>query len=450
MLLYSFIWRRARDSNPRTGDSPLHDFQSCSFDQLGQLDYETQYQTIKELETINSMVPIWKRSKSEVTDEEYNEFYKSEFHDFADPVRHLNIRAEGALNYDALLFIPGRQPYDLYTRDFEKGLALYSSNVLIMEKCADLLPDCFGFVSGIVDSQDLSLNISRETLQQNSQLRAMARRIEKKIKAELADMRDNDREEYEKFFENFGRMLKLGIYTTYGQQSELLSDLLLFYSAKQQKMVTLDEYLDVAAVDQKAIYYAAGESVDRLVKQPAVTSVLNRGLDVLLCTDEVDVFCLTMLQEYGEKELKNVSSGDLGLETEEEKAQAEEAAKANEALLGAMKELLPEQVAKVVVSTRLGEGDTPACVTAAGMISLEMERIMASNPTAEQRVKSEHVLELNPNHPVFATLQAAQEAGDSEKVKLYSEVLYDQALMVEGLPLADPLAFAQAISALLV
>jgi len=410
-------------------------------------DFKPYVEPYTEIETINSMVPIWKRSKSEVTPEEYSEFYKSEFRDFSDPLKTASVHAEGTLTYDALLFIPGRAPFDLYSKEYKKGLALYSANVLIMEKCEELLPDYFSFVRGVVDSQDLTLNISRETLQQNSQLRAIERKLEKKIKSELLDLRDNDRENYEVFFENFGRVLKYGIYSNYGMQKELLSDLLLFYSAKQEKMIILDEYLESAQPDQEAIYYATGESTDRLAKMPITTTVLNKGFDVLLCTQDVDEFCISSLMDYQEKPFKNVAGGDLGLESEEEKAQAEEATKENESLFGAMKDALEGKVTKVAVSTRLTEA--PAALTAEGPISLEMEKILSQMPDADE-VKSERVLEVNMKHAVFSSLQAAQTAGDTEKVKRYAGLLYNQALLVEGMPIEDPIAFAQAISDLMV
>ena len=426
-------------------------------------DYTPEYETYFELDTINSMVPIWKRNKSEVAEEEYNEFYKTDFHDFADPARTFSVHAEGALSYDALLFIPGRAPFDLYSKDFKKGLALYSSNVLIMEKCEELLPDHYNFVRGVVDSQDLTLNISRETLQHNSQLRAIGRKIEKKITSELQKMRDNDREEYEKFFENFGRGLKFGIYTSYGMLKDQLADLLLFYSAKQERLVTLSEYVEAMPEGQKAIYYAAGESIDRLGKLPVVKTVLGKGYDVLLCTQDVDEFCFQSMMTYGPepeldaedkpiegtgpKELKNVASGDLDLASEEEKKEAEEAAKENEALFAAMKDALGDAVTSVAVSSRLT--DAPACISAAGPISLEMERIMAQMPDGGEAPKSERVLELNVKHPVFDVLKAAQEAGDADKVKLYAEVLYNQALIVEGMPIDDPVAYANAVTKLM-
>ncbi len=419
-------------------------------------DYKPEFEDYTELETVNSMVPIWKRKKSEVTDEEYAEFYKSTFHDFTDPARTMSFHAEGALTYDALLFIPGRAPYDLYSKDYKKGLALYSSNVLIMEKCEDLLPDHFNFVKGVIDSQDLQLNISRETLQYNSQLRAIARRIEKKVASELADMRDNDRETYEKVFENFGRGLKYGIYTSYGMAKGQLADLLLFYSAKQQKMVTLEEYVRAMPVDQESVFYAAGDSVERLAKMPAVTGVLDKGFDVLLCTQDVDDFCMMAMQSYAapveegeearELPLKNVACGDLGLESEEEKTASEAVAKENEALFAAMADALGDRVARVAVSARLT--DAPVCITAEGPVSLEMEKVLAAGPDGAD-VKSERVLEVNAKHEVFDVLKDAQAAGDADKVKLYTEILYDQALLMEGLPIDDPVAYAQAVTKLM-
>lgn len=409
-------------------------------------DYQPEWEEYTELETVNSMIPIWKRCKSDVSDEDYNEFYKSQFHDFTDPLRTISVHAEGALSYDVLLFIPARSPFDLWSKDYKKGLELYSSNVLIMEKCEELLPDYYNFVRGVVDSQDLTLNISRETLQHNSQLTAIARKVEKKISSELEKMLKNAREDYEKFFEQFGRNLKYGIYTSYGTKKDELGGLLLFYSAKRQKMVTLDEYIEAMGDDQKAIYYAAGESVDRLAKMPMVTSVLAHGYDVLLCTQDVDDFCFQAMQSYGEKELKNVAGGNLDLESESDKTAAEEATKENEALISAMKEALGDKVVKVAVSPVLT--DAPSALSSEGPISLEMEKVMAGMPDAEG-MKSQRVLELNANHPVFDVLRSAQEAGDTEKVADYTELLYNQALLVEGLPIDDPVAYAQAVCKLM-
>lgn len=405
-------------------------------------DYKPEFETVREEKTINSMIPIWKRRKSEVTQEDYNEFYKSDFHDFADPMDTITVHAEGTLTYDALLFIPSCPPYDFYTKDYEKGLALYSSNVLIQEKCAELLPDYYSFVRGVVDSQDLSLNISRETLQHNSQLRAIANKVEKKITGELEKMLKNDREKYEKFFENFGRNLKFGIYTSYGAKKDTLGDLLLYYSAKDKKMITLKEYVEAMPEDQKSIFYATGETVERLANRPIVTSVLSKGYDVLLCPQDVDEFCLMSMGEWEEKQFKNVAGGDLGLETEDEKNAAEEITKENEDLFNAMKDALDGKVKRVAVSARLT--DTPSCVTAEGPITLEMEKILGQGPDGEH-IKSDRVLELNAQHPVFKALQKAFEAKDDEKVKSYARVLYDQALITEGLPIDDPVAYTQAV-----
>ena len=445
-------------------------------------DYKPEWEDYQELETINSMTPIWKKRGSDVTPEEYNEFYKSTFHDWEDPARTFSLHAEGTLEYDALLFIPGKAPFDLYSRDYEKGLELYSSNVLIMEKCADLLPDYYNFVRGVVDSADVTLNISRETLQQTRQLQAMERRIEKKVTSELESMRDNDRDDYVKFFENFGRGLKYGIYQSYGMKKDELGGLLLFWSAREQKYVTLQEYAEAMPEGQKAVYYAAGDDRDRLAKMPVVKAVLDKGYDVLLCTEDVDEFCFQAMRDFEAKglpktyeddaareaaqkaqadgaepetedrtlELKNVSSGDLDLATEEEKKSAEEAAKANEDLFSAMKEALGEDVVtKVTVSARLtAADDAPSCVSAEGPVSLEMEKVLSAGPAPED-IKSQRVLEVNAAHPVFAKLQAAQQAGDKDKLALYTSLLYDQALLTEGLPVADPVAFAQNVCKLM-
>ena len=444
-------------------------------------DYTPEWEDYTELETINSMTPIWKKRSSEVTDEEYAEFYKSTFHDWSDPARTFTLHAEGTLEYDALLFIPGQAPFDLYSRDYEKGLELYSSNVLIMEKCADLLPDYYNFVRGVVDSADVSLNISRETLQQTRQLQAMARRIEKKITSELEFMRDQSREDYEKFFENFGRGLKYGIYQSYGMKKDELAGLLLFWSARDQKMVTLQEYAAAMPAGQKAIYYAAGDSRERLAKMPVVEAVLAKGYDVLLATQDVDEFCFQAMRDFTAKglpkayeddaareaaekavadgaepevedrtlELKNVTSGDLDLATEDEKKAAEEATKANEGLFGAMKDALGEKVEKVAVSTRLAADGAPAVITSEGPLSLEMEKVLSVGPEADKAPKATRVLEVNAKHPVFEKLRAAQEAGETEKVGLYAELLYNQALLVEGIMPEDPVAFATQVCELM-
>lgn len=418
-------------------------------------DYKPEYETYTELETLNSMVPIWKRPKSEVKDEDYNEFYKSKFMDYTDPLRVITSRTEGTATYTALLFIPGSTPYDYYTKEYEKGLALYASGVMIMEKCGDLLPDYFSFVKGVVDSEDLSLNISRETLQKDNQLKLMRNSLEKKIKNELHAMLVNDREKYETFWKSFGRQIKFGIYGDYGMHKDLLGDLLMFYSAKEKKLVTLDEYIEKMPEEQKCIYFAAGDDTDRLSKLPNAQLVLSKGYDLLLCTEDVDEFCLQILRTYPRKdaegkdgtvEFKNVNSGDLGLETEEEKKAAEDATAENKSLFDAMKDALDGKVKEVKVSTRLK--DHPVCLSADGPLSIEMEKVLSKQPGSEG-VKSDKVLELNVNHPVFAVLKAAQEAGDTDKLKKYSALLYAQAQLIEGLPVDDPAAYAEAVCSLM-
>ena len=417
--------------------------------------YTPEWEEYTELETLNSMVPIWKKQKSEVTDEEYNTFYKNHFGDYADPARVIVSRTEGTANYNALLFIPSHRPYDYYTKEYEKGLALYASGVLIMDKCPDLLPDYFSFVKGIVDSQDLSLNISRETLQKDSQLKLIHNALEKKIKNELNAMLVNDRAKYEEFWKEFGRQIKFGVYSDYGMHAELLRGLLLFYSAKEQKMVTLEEYVEKMPADQKYIYFAAGESADRLAKLPAAELVLDKGYDLLLLTEDVDEFCLQIMRSFPRKdaegkdgtvEFKNINSGDLGLESEEEKKAAEDATAENKALFDQMKDALADKVKEVRVSTRLK--DHPVCLSADGPLSIEMEKVLARQPGSEG-VKSDKVLELNANHPVFAVLKAAQEAGDVAKVENYSRLLYAQAQLIEGLPVDDPTAYTQAVCELM-
>ena len=409
-------------------------------------DYKPEWETYTELETLNSMVPIWKRPKSEVKDEDYNEFYKNKFNDWQDPLRVITSRTEGTATYTALLFIPGQTPYDFYTKEYEKGLALYASGVMIMEKCGDLLPDYFSFVKGVVDSEDLSLNISRETLQKDSQLRLMRNSLEKKIKNELHAMLNNDREKYETFWKAFGRQIKFGIYGDYGMHKDLLGDLLLFWSAKEKKLVTLDEYIEKMPEDQKCIYFAAGDDTDRLNKLPNAQLVQSKGYDVLLCTEDVDEFCLQMMRDYKEKEFKNINSGDLGLETEEEKKAAEETAAENKELFEQIKTALNGKVKAVKVNPTLQ--DHPVSLSSEGGISMEMEKVLRKMPTGEN-VESTKVLELNPNHPVFAALKAAHEAGDADKVSSYAELLYDQAMLIAGLPIEDPVAYAQLVCGLM-
>ena len=428
-------------------------------------DYKPEYEDYQELDTLNSMTPIWKKRQSEVKQEDYNEFYQSTFHDWSDPARTVSFHAEGTLSYDALLFIPSRRPFDLYSKDYEKGLALYSSNVLIQEKCADLVPDHYNFVHGVVDSPDVSLNISRETLQQNSQLRAIARRVEKKIHSELEDMRDNDREVYETFFENFGRGIKFGIYNSYGMKAADLADLLLFWSAKKGKQVTFAEYADAMPEGQDKIYFAAGDSRERLEQVPAVRSALDHGFDVLLCTQDVDEFMFQVMRSWHQDgiegdvehegteerdlELANVANADLDFATDDEKAEAEKATSEHQELFDDLKEGLGDKVTSVRVAA--GLGDAPATIASEGPVSLEMERVISQGPDADaaSAPKAQRVLQLNAAHPVFAKLVAAREAGDKDRLKLLGSILYDQALLVEGLSVDDPVEFARNVAKLM-
>ncbi|MFR4877996.1 MAG: molecular chaperone HtpG [Ruthenibacterium lactatiformans] len=411
-----------------------------------------EYETYTEDETLNSMVPIWKRDKKKVKDEEYAQFYKDKFGDYSDPARVIQSKTEGTATFNALLFIPSRTPYNYYTKEYEKGLQLYSSGVLIMEKCADLLPDYFSFVKGLVDSEDLSLNISREMLQHDSQLKLIKTTLERKIKNELASWLKNDREKYEEFFRNFGLQLKMGCYASYGMNKELLQDLLLFHSAKENKLVTLREYYEAMPEDQKYIYYAAGESTDRLAKLPAAERVLDKGFDILYLTDDVDEFMLQMLRSYGdkekEKEFRNISADDLGIETDAEKEEVKAKNEENKELFEAMKEALDGKVTEVRLSQRLKSH--PVCLSSSGPLSIEMEKVLNSMPAQQEKVKSEKVLELNGEHEVFAALNRLFEAGDKEKLAAYSEILYDQALLIEGLALEDPVAYANNVCKLMV
>ena len=411
-----------------------------------------EYETYTEDETLNSMVPIWKRDKKKVKDEEYAQFYKDKFGDYSDPARVIQSKTEGTATFNALLFIPSRTPYNYYTKEYEKGLQLYSSGVLIMEKCADLLPDYFSFVKGLVDSEDLSLNISREMLQHDSQLKLIKTTLERKIKNELASWLKNDREKYEEFFRNFGLQLKMGCYASYGMNKELLQDLLLFHSAKENKLVTLREYYEAMPEDQKYIYYAAGESTDRLAKLPAAERVLDKGFDILYLTDDVDEFMLQMLRSYGdkekEKEFRNISADDLGIETDAEKEEVKAKNEENKELFEAMKAALDGKVTEVRLSQRLKSH--PVCLSSSGPLSIEMEKVLNSMPAQQEKVKSEKVLELNGEHEVFAALKRLFEAGDKEKLAAYSEILYDQALLIEGLALEDPVAYANNVCKLMV
>lgn len=411
-----------------------------------------EYENYTEDETLNSMVPIWKRDKKEVTSEEYAQFYREKFSDYSEPARVIQSKTEGTATFRALLFVPSRTPFNYYTKEYEKGLQLYSSGVLIMEKCADLLPDYFSFVKGLVDSEDLSLNISREMLQHDGQLKLIKSTLERKIKNELSGWLKNEREEYEKFFKNFGLQLKMGCYASYGTNKELLQDLLLFHSAKQEKLVTLREYYEAMPEEQKYIYYAAGESTERLAKLPAAERVLDKGYDILYLTDDVDEFMLQMLRNYGdkekEKEFRNISSDDLGIETEAEKEETKARNEENKPLFDAMKDALAGKVVEVRLSQRLKTH--PVCLSSSGPLSIEMEKVLNSMPAQPEKVTSEKVLEINGEHEVFAALKRLHDAGDTEKLAAYSEILYAQAQLIEGLSLEDPVAYANSVCKLMV
>lgn len=393
-----------------------------------------EYETYTEVETLNSMVPIWRKNKNELTDEDYNSFYKEKFFDYSDPLKVIHTYTEGAATYHALLFIPAKAPYNYYTRDYEKGLKLYASGVLIMDSCKDLLPDHFSFVKGLVDSEDLSLNISREMLQHDRQLKVIASRLEKKIKSELLSMLKNDREKYEEFFKNFGLQLKYGVYNGFGANKELLQDLLLFYSSSEQKLVTLEEYVSRMKEDQKYIYYAGGESREQIERLPQTELVKDKGYEILYLTDDVDEFALQMMHDYSEKEFKSVSASDLDLDTEEEKKEFEKQTEENKDLLTFMKDALDGKVKAVVLSKRLKSH--PVCLSNEGMLSIEMEKVLNAMPN-DQKVKAERVLEVNASHPIFEKLSKLY-AEDQEKLKTYAQLLYTQAELIEGMPVEDP------------
>ena len=405
-----------------------------------------EYETYTEDETLNSMIPLWKRAKSDVSDEEEAAFYQEKFGDWNKPAKVIRSKTEGTATYTAMLFIPSRAPFNYYTKEYEKGLQLYASGVLIMDKCADLLPDYFSFVRGLVDSQDLSLNISREMLQHDHQLRLIRTTLERKIKNELSAWLKNDRSAYEEFFKNFGLQLKVGCYEAYGANKEHLQDLLLFYSAKKESMATLREYVDAMPEDQKYIYYAAGESTEKLSKLPAAENILDKGFDILYLTQDVDEFALQMIREYDKKEFRNISGDDLGLESETEKEEIEAANEAHKELFAAMKEALGDKVAEVKLSQRLKSH--PVCLSTSGALSIEMEKVLNNMPTGE-KVSSRKILEINKNHKVFASLEKAFAAGDKEKVAAYTNLLYAQALLIEGLPIEDPVAYANEVCELM-
>lgn len=402
-----------------------------------------EYEDYIEDETLNSMIPIWKKNKNEVKTEDYERFYMDKHFGYDKPLKSIRSKVEGLVSYTSLLFIPSTTPYDFYTRNFEKGLELYSNGVLIMEKCGDLLPDYFSFVQGLVDSEDLSLNISRELLQHDRQLKLIAKNIKEKIKSELLSMLKNHREDYIKFYNNFGRQLKYGIYSDFGANKDTLQDLIMFYSSTEKKLVTLDEYISRMKEDQKYIYYAPGENIDKIEKLPQTEMVRDKGYEILYLTDEVDEFAIKMLMNYKEKEFKSVYSKDLGFEAEEKDDQKEN--DENKEIFEFMKDVLNGKVKEVRASKRLKSH--PVCLANASDISIEMEKVLSMMPNNEN-IKADKILEINTNHDMFNTIKSAFK-DDKDKLKMISNLLYNQALLIEGLPIEDPVQFANDVCKLI-
>ena len=397
----------------------------------------------KAIETLNSMTPIWKKNKSELKDEDYNNFYMEKFGDYEPPVAHIHSKNEGVATYDALLYIPARAPFDYYSKDYEKGLQLYSSGVMIMEKCADLLPDWFSFVKGVVDSEDLSLNISRELLQQDRQLKIIAKNLEKSIKNELAKLLKNDREKYEKFYSVFGLQFKFGIYQSYGAANETLKDLLMFPSSFDGKNVTLKEYVSRMKEDQREIYYACGETKERIEMLPQLEKIKDKGYEVLYFTQDVDEFAIKVMINYDGKPFKSISDADLDLDTEEEKEEAKKLDEENKDMFTFMQEAIADKVKTVRLSKKLKTH--PVCLSSDGSITIEMEKVLNAMPQNDgNKVKAEKALEINPNHPIFEKLKDLY-ANDKDKLKDYAKLLYDQALLIEGMSIDNPVEFANLV-----
>lgn len=408
---------------------------------------EDEYETVIEPTQLNSMVPIWRKNKNEITKEEYNEFYKSKFYDYEDPIQTVHQKNEGTVTYDALLFIPSHAPFDYYSKEYEKGLQLYSNGVMIMDKCAELLPDYFNFVKGLVDSADLTLNISRETLQHDRILKVIAKNLEKKIKSELEKMLKNDRENYEKFFAAFGVNLKFGVYNNYGMNKDVLQDLLLFYSSSENKLVTLKEYVSRMAEDQKEIYYACGETNDKILMLPQSEAVKAKGYEILCLTDDVDEFALSMLREYDGKKFTNICAENLDLDTEEEKEELKKENEDNKEMFDFMKEALGDKVSKVAFTNKLSR--SAVCLSNEGMVSLGMEKVLNSMPGANGNVKAEVVLEVNKNHAICGKLKELFES-DKDKLKKYTEILYSQACLISGKGIDNPTELSDLICELMV
>ncbi|MCI5794546.1 MAG: molecular chaperone HtpG [Ruminococcus sp.] len=405
-----------------------------------------EYEDYIEVETLNSMVPLWKKNKNELKDEDYKHFYTEKFFDYSEPLKYAHVKNEGNANYDALLYIPSKAPFDYYSKEYEKGLQLYSNGVLIMDKCADLLPDYFSFVKGLVDSDDLSLNISRELLQHDRQLKVIAKSIEKTISSELKKMLRNDREKYEEFWKAFGLQLKYGIYSDYGMHKDKLQDLLMFTSSKENKLVTLDEYVTGMGEEQKYIYYAVGDSIARIEQLPQTELVKDKGFEILYLTDNVDEFAIKSLREYKDKEFRSVSADDLGIENTEKQEEIKAKEEENSDLLKELAAALDGKVTKVILSQRLKSH--PVCLTSEGDISLEMEKVLNSMPT-DQKIHAQRVLEINPEHEIFNKLKAISEAGDKEKLAKYAQLLYTQALLIEGISIENPVEFSNLICELM-
>jgi len=407
---------------------------------------ENEYEDYVEEQTINSMVPIWKKNKNELTQEDYTNFYNEKRYGFDKPVKHIHISVDGAVRYNAILFIPESIPFDYYTREYEKGLELYSNGVLIMNKCSDLLPDYFSFVKGMVDSEDLSLNISREMLQHDRQLKLIEKNIKNKIKNELLSLLKTDRDKYEEFYKSFGRQLKYGVYSDYGINKDMLQDLVMFYSSKEKKLVTLNEYVERMAEDQKYIYYATGESNERIEKLPQTELLSDKGFEIIYLTEDIDEFALKVIMSYKEKEFKSVSSSDLGIEDKENEDSSEAENNTNKELFEKMKAVLSDKVTDVRISKRLKSH--PVCLTNDGDISIEMEKVLNAMPNSEA-IKADKVLEINVNHNVFEALKDAYEK-DEDKLALFTNLLYNQALLIEGLPINDPVEFTNNICKLMI
>ena len=430
---------------------PIHMQVETSKPKPGTEDQEKpEYETVVEDKTLNSMVPLWKREKSKIKPEEYNQFYKDHFYDYEDPMRVIHFSVEGNVSFTSLLYIPSHVPQGFYNQDYKKGLQLYSRGVFIMDHAEELLPDYLRFVKGLVDSQDLSLNISREMLQHDNQLKLIAKRIEKKVLSELTAMLTKERDAYEKFWKAFGLNIKFGVYNNWGMDKDKLENLLMFYTSKEQKLTTLNEYVDRCKEDQKEIYYVSGSDLEMMDKLPIVQTLKKKDFEVIYLLDDVDEFVMQTLQQFREKTFKNASQGNLDLDTEEEKKELEQTTSDNKDLLDFMKDALKDEVAEVKISNRLS--DDPVCLTAGEGVSFEMEKVFANMPEGNGPMggmKAERILELNPNHPIFQTLKTLF-TSDKEKVKEVAEVLYDQALLIEGFPIEDPIAYSRKICELLV